>query len=87
MLHRLIGDGKLGQVVANHLRLHAMPITYPKNSVCLAPEPKNCGHSKSKYKLHDFNRELLGLPRRTSCTHNYKIIWIENRRVYNLLNC
>jgi hypothetical protein len=34
MLHRLIGDGKLSQVVANHLRLHAMPITYPKNSVC-----------------------------------------------------
>jgi hypothetical protein len=41
MLHRLIGDGKLSQVVANHLRLHAMPITYPKNSVCSAPEPKN----------------------------------------------
>jgi len=46
MLHWLIGDGKLSQVVANHLRLHAMPITYPKNSVCLAPEPKNAAIQK-----------------------------------------
>jgi hypothetical protein len=47
MLHRLIGDGKLSQVVANHLRLHAMPITYPKNSVCSAPEPKNAAIQKA----------------------------------------
>jgi len=62
MLHRLIGDGKLSQVVANHLRLHAMPITYPKNSVCLAPEPKNVAIQKASTNYMILTESFLDYP-------------------------
>jgi hypothetical protein len=64
MLHRLVGDGKLCQVVANHLRLHAKTNksgTEPKKQqlekqVQVLPKNKEQTSHYQKYFMYHSNK-------------------------------